>query len=284
MSKKRLPINVYLYYDYRRFLADLFTCAKRRNRRYSFREFSRTADFAAPNMLKQVIDGKRNLNRKTIEKIVKAFDFNMGESEYFQNLVYMNQAKSHSEKDRFYRRMAGSRQYSMIQGETKAVYRFYAHWYYPVIREMVLLDDFCSDPAWIARRISPSIRESEAKKAFTHLVELGHIARTESGAWVQSSPLATTGPEIESIAVTNFHKAMISMAAESLETLSHEERNVTSLTLAASPETYAAIVDELQAVRRRIVEMAVKDTNASNVFQLNLQLFPVTTCTKETSE
>ncbi len=276
MSKKRLPINVYRYYDYRTFLSDLFRHIQNIDRSFSYREFSRKARFSAPNMLKQVIEGKRNLNPKTIGQITEAFDFNKGEGEFFSNLVFMNQASTHREKDLFYRRLCRSRQYIFVQEGAQELYRFYSHWYYPVIREMVLLDDFCDDPNWIAHRISPSIKPAEARKALEELVSMGHITQKADGSWTQQSPLATTGAQIESIAVVNYHKAMIAMAGDVLDTISHESRNVSSLTLAASEETYKSIVAELQATRRRIIELAVADRKATNVFQVNLQLFPVT--------
>ena len=59
-TSRRCPIDVFGYLDYRQFLAD-FYAAKKQARGFSYRAFSRIARLGAPNYLKLVIMGKRNL-------------------------------------------------------------------------------------------------------------------------------------------------------------------------------------------------------------------------------
>jgi uncharacterized protein (TIGR02147 family) len=98
---------------------------------------------------------------------------------------------------------------------------------------------------------------------------------------VQQEPLTTTGPEVQSLAVANYHKAMIGLARDSLDSVSHKQRNVSSLTMAISAETYAAVVQELQSVQQRIIDLATREQRPGHVYQLNFQMFPVTALTEE---
>lgn len=57
-NRRRCPIDVFSYHDYRLFLADYYQAKKPKG--FSYRAFSRDAGLGAPNYLKLVIDGKRN--------------------------------------------------------------------------------------------------------------------------------------------------------------------------------------------------------------------------------
>ena len=61
--RRRSPIDVFQYLDYRVFLADFYRTKKRSG--FSYRAFSRAAGLGAPNYLKLVIAGKRNMSQET---------------------------------------------------------------------------------------------------------------------------------------------------------------------------------------------------------------------------
>ena len=82
------------YLNYRDYLRDYYEEKKRLSSFYSYRLFSQKAGFSAPNVLKLVTEGKRNLSKESVFKFVKALGFNKKEAEYFENLVFFNQAKS----------------------------------------------------------------------------------------------------------------------------------------------------------------------------------------------
>src|SRR5512133_3155273 len=87
--------------DYREFLLHTFEEKKSKHDFYSYRLFSQKAGFKSPNFLKLVIDGERNLTKESIFKTCKAFSLNKKESDYFENLVFLNQSKSLEEKNSY---------------------------------------------------------------------------------------------------------------------------------------------------------------------------------------
>jgi len=82
---------VFEYTDYRRYLHDFYHYKKRTNPYYSYRLFSMKAGFKAPNLLKLVMDGQRNLTRESVDKFVHALRLTNGEAAYFTSLVLHNQ-------------------------------------------------------------------------------------------------------------------------------------------------------------------------------------------------
>ena len=68
---------------------------------------------------------------------------------------------------------------------------------------------------------------------------------------------------------------MMRLASESIERVPAEKRDITSVTISVSEESYTAIIEKLRALRKELLELAESDMNPEKVAQLNLQLFPV---------
>ena len=77
---------VFDYLDYRAFISELFVFQKKHVPGFSHRYFARKAGFAAPNFLKLVMDGKRNLTPASLAKVARGFGLNKREREYFERL------------------------------------------------------------------------------------------------------------------------------------------------------------------------------------------------------
>lgn len=84
---------IFNYSDYRKFLRDFYHYKKQVNPYYSYRLFSMKAGFRAPNLLKLVMDGQRNLTRDSVCKFSQALKLSEQESAYFADMVLRNQGQ-----------------------------------------------------------------------------------------------------------------------------------------------------------------------------------------------
>jgi uncharacterized protein (TIGR02147 family) len=267
---------VYDYLDYRAFLRDLFEYNKAENRHFSYRYFSRDAGFASPNFLKLVINDQRNLTNASIAKIAKGFRLKKQEREFFENLVFMNQASAHDEKNHYYRKMLSAKSYTNSHRLEKASYDYFSKWYYPAIREIITFDSGHLTPEQIADQLNPRITPKEAEKALALLVELRLIEKDSDGRWEQSDKIVSTGPEVRSLVISNYHKEMLKLASDSIERYPSEERDITALTLSVNREALADIKARMASFRRELLELASNDNNSDQVYQVNFQVFPLT--------
>ncbi len=267
---------VFDYLNYRLFLKDMFCYRKLKDKYFSYRYFAGKSGFASPNYIKLVIDNKRNLTNGSIAKISKGFSLKKREREYFENLVFMNQATDHDERDRYYRKMMSSKGYGNIQKIEKASYEYFSRWYYPVIREIAILGDgqYTSDE--IANLLIPPIKPKDAEKALALLMQLGLIQKDEEGRWKQCDRAISTGPEVKSLVITNFHRDMLRLASESMERFSSKQRDISALTISTSADKMAEIKKRIVAFREEILELACSDQDDDQVVQINIQAFPLT--------
>lgn len=267
---------IFEYMNYREFLRDFYTEKKRKTPYFSYRLFSEKAGFKAPNLLKLVMDGKRNLTKESVFKFSKALKLKRSEDEYFENLVFFNQSKTLEEKNAYLQRLMKYRRREDVRTIESAEFEYYSAWYHPVVRELATAIDFKNDYRRLGSMVVPSISASEARKSVELLLKLGFVKHNDKGVLVVSEPVLTTKPPVTSVAVANFHRHMLQLASESIERFGPEERNVTGLTLRISEETRKAMVEKLRQVRQELLDMAVADEHADRVVQINMQVFPLT--------
>jgi uncharacterized protein (TIGR02147 family) len=266
--------SVFAYLDYREFLRAHYAFKKARGA-LSFRSFSKRAGLGSPNYLKLVMDGDRNLTASMAERFAAALGLTDEAARYFRALVSFNQARDVDARNRAYaklRRLRGPRDAERLEA---ALERYHSQWYLPAIRELVTSVEFREDAAWIARVLCPPIRAAQAAEALVTLLELGLLVRDKRGRLRQAEATVTTGPEVRSLHLANYHRTMIGLGQSSLERVPGPERDISALTLCVGEEGLLKIKRRLQRFRRELLELAELETDPTEVVQLNLQLFPL---------
>ena len=268
-------VNLFQYLDYRKFLRDWYQAAKKSRASFSFRTFSKRAGFQSTNFFKLVMDGERNLTEESLTKFVVGLKLNKQEQEFFRNLVFFNQAKTHEEKDLYYQRLIRSRKFNQLKPIEREQYEYYSTWYHTIIRELVVSKDFDGTPESIAKRISPSVTPAQAAKSIELLEKLGFIKKTQGG-WEQASSLVSTGPEVTSHMIVNYHKNLLDVTKEVLDQVPPSQRDVSTMTLGVLRDRIPQLKKKIQEFRQEILKLVSTDTDPEEVVKLNIQLFPMT--------
>ncbi|MBX7149519.1 TIGR02147 family protein [bacterium] len=276
MPKSASPVNLFDYKDYRKFLHDWFIAAKSARGSFSYRAFSMRAGFSSPNFLKLVMEGQRNLTEESLPKFMQGLKLNKQEQDFFTNLVFFTQADTHEKKDFYYKKLLQSKKYSELKPLEKEQYNYYATWYNPVIRELIVSKDFDGTPEWLASKIFPAITPQQAAKSIEVLEKLGFIEKTASGRYKQASPLVTTGPESLSLVLLNYHKNLLELSQTIMPITPSDTRDVSSLTLGIAKGRMAQLKKKIQEFRQEVLKLVSNDTEPEEVVLLNMQLLPVT--------
>jgi uncharacterized protein (TIGR02147 family) len=266
--------DIFEYLDYREFLRDYYEAGKEHSSSFSYRYFARRANISSPSFLRHVIRGERNLG-DTVDNFSKAIGFDEEEAEFFRLLVDFNQAETDAEKNRAFERVAASRRFRSARRIDQGMFEYLSHWYYPAIREMTARADFREDPAWIAAELTPAITAEEAERALEDLLDLGLVERDSDGAIVRGEPSVTTGHEVRSLAIANYHRQMLERASESIESVPREARDLAAMTVCISRDTIADIKSRVHEFRELLFEICDGDDTHEVVFQINTQLFPL---------
>lgn len=275
MAKGTSPISIFQYSDYRRFLSDWYRAMKRSRASVSFRSFAQRAGLRSINFFKLVMEGERNLTEESVSKFALGLKLNKQEREFFRNLVFYSQAKTHEQRDLYYQALLRSRKFSQLKPIERDQYEYYSAWHHPVIRELAVSKDFDGTPEWLAQRLYPSVTPAQAEKSVELLNKLGFIERDTHGRWKQANALVSTGPEIASHLVHNYHKIILDLSKEILDRIPAAEREVSTMTLGIIKERIPQLKRKIQEFRQEILKLVSVDSEPESVVQLNIQMFPL---------
>jgi uncharacterized protein (TIGR02147 family) len=267
--------SIYHYTEYREFLKDFYEEKKTTTTFFSYRYFSQKAGFKSPNQLQLIMQGKRNLTDAALFRVAQALALSPAETEYFKDLAGFGQAKNPEEKNFYYQRILDNKKCKDIKQIEKRQYEYLSTWYHSVLRELAVIQPGPADALALSRQTWPPLSPAQVKKSLELMEQLGLLEKNPDGTWRQTSAGVTTGPEASALAVTNYHKEMLTLAKKALTELPPKEINICGLTLGVSPETYQVIRKEVQQFQEHILHIASQDQKPEQVYQLNLQLFPL---------
>lgn len=269
--------SIFEYNDYREYLQDYYNDQKSKKKYFSYRYFSNQADINSSAFLLHVISGKRNLTKNTIPKIAKAIGHSKEELEYFENLVFFNQAKTISEKARYYSNLIGIRKPIDVETIESDRYEFYSVWYHSVIRELIAIYKFDGNFNKLSKILKPVITPKEAEASINLLLQLGFIEIDSKGFYHQKESAIMTAPKaVDSFIIKKFQMEMLSMALKSYNISSIRECISASTTFSISEETVDLFRNKTREFRRELQEIAKLDKNPERVFQYTFNLFPLT--------
>jgi uncharacterized protein (TIGR02147 family) len=267
-----MPV-IFNYLDYREFLKDFYEEQKAEKPSFSYQWWADKAGFKSKSFIKLVIDGRKNLTDESLEKLNLVLKLAEKPFSYFKDLVAYNQVSTHALKKFYFERLFRYRKRSPGRLILQNQYDFYSKWYTNTIREIVTFFDFKGDFEALAKKIQPPISARQAKESVRLLLKLGLIKKTKNG-YVQTDPLVTTGDEVKSLAVQNFHLQNMVLAAESIDTCPSQERDISCLVLGLSKQGFEAVKEETQNYRKRLLQIASDDRNIDRVYHVAIELFP----------
>ena len=269
--------SIFEYNDYRKYLADFYSERKLKNPSYSHRVFANQAGLSSPSHLLMIIKGDRNLSMKTIEKFADGMRLSKKEKRYFELIVLFNQTDDLQTKAVYFGEMMSLKISSGKSHDLeREKFNFLSKWYVVAIYVLIDLKDFCADPFWIAKRLGGKITSPQAKEAIEDLLALGMIQMSTSGVYTQTSGSVTVQDDTKSVAVFDYHKSMIRLASEALRMKSQGLREMNGATIAIPKEKLPELKERIRAFRKEMNRLASSYENPDEVYQLNIQLFPLT--------
>ena len=227
------------------------------------------------NFILLVSQGKRNLTSEMTQKLSDLLGLEGLQAEYFLWLVLFGQSATILEKDEYWRHLLTCKSRSKTSPLAASQYEYYSHWYNPVLRELVAIPGMKWDTRSLSKALKPRVPAVQVRHSLDLLEQLGLIRRNGE-YWEKSNAVVATPAEVHSIAVFNYHRELIGLAKDSLETDPSTQRNFSSVTLEMNAQEYQIVVDMLTQFRRDALGVCGSKGITDRVYQLNLQLFPMT--------
>lgn len=263
------------YTDYRLYLRDYYEDRKKRFSFFSYRYFCLKAGLKSPTVFKEVADGKRNLTSKMIPLFIKGLDLSPLDAHFFIALVHFNQSKSIEEKAQYLEQMQGLKRKVPQKIVPIDHYALYSRWYLLVLRELACIIPWNGDYGILAKAVNPQIKKSEAQDGIHFLLQKGFLVRHEDGRYTQNNQAISSGSEVTSIGIRNFNEHMTRRGADAINEFPQSVRDIRTMIIGISEDSYSLIKHEIREFMDRVASIVTNDTSSDRVYNLGLQLFPV---------
>lgn len=269
-----LDINIFSYTDFRKYLGDYYLVRKQADRKFSHRFIQEKVGAGSAGWFADVVKGRTNIPGASVIKLAKLFQLKNMETDYFESMVSFGQAGSLDERSRYFQKMLAFKE---VRADMVGMDRleFYSKWYHGAIRELLFFVPFRGDYAELARKLSPPIRQAEARDSVALLERLGMVEPNGVGGFRSKEAVLKKDPAFPSVVMANFLKSNMELAIEALDRYSKDERDISALTISLSEEAFAKVKDDIRALRKKMLAMTEVDVAPSKVYQCNFQFFPL---------
>ena len=274
------------YTDFRQYLRDFYEYKRELTRKdlrpYSYATFAAAADIRSPNYLKLIIEGERNLSADMTRKFARAMGFGREESDEFLALVEYGQAAEPLERNRYLKVLADIRvRHQLKTGEIKAEsWDSAPSWVIWVLSAMADQKDICFDDlGTLAQLIRRKTKAEDVRRSFDKLIAGGELVRSESGQIEKGRELMSGSENVPAALVRKLQAELIYLGLESLFQDAPQDREFGAMTVALAETEFEQLKFELRQFRKRWtkdISVQRKTSKGDRVFQLNIQLFPVT--------
>ena len=274
------------YMNYRQFLGDFYLYKRKASkgslRAYTYAVFSAAANIKSPNYLKMIIEGKRNLSDDMIGKFGKALGFMKDQTEEFRLLVQFTQAMDPAERNMYLKKLSEHRVAGKLKsGEIdRKTWEKVPNWVAWIIYAMIDQEGVSFDTATLKNLLRGKASEDEIDHALSTLISSGDLRRDEVTGELKKARSLTESPEEIPVAlVRKLQSQLMYLGLESLYQDQPTEREFGTLTLSLTKTEFEEIKFKLRQMRKALHKdnsIARMKDKGERVYQLNIQLFPVT--------
>jgi uncharacterized protein (TIGR02147 family) len=277
-TERKNKISLMEYLDYREYIKSYIASVRKTGDTLTNRSFAAALGIASSSWLTTVINGKKGITKKTAEAISSFLKHDPWEHDYFQMLVNFNQAKTVEKRNTCFISLKEhliKKGYYAVKVLEIQQYEYYSKWYYSAVRSILGMVSVGDDYERIATMVSPSITAVQAMKSVKLLVKLGLAKRNSSGMYELTNKAITTGNDVRSLAVANFQRETMSMASKAIDQYDRTERDISTMSVGISGQSYQKIVTMIADFRKAIADISNADQDADRVYQVNFQVFPL---------
>jgi uncharacterized protein (TIGR02147 family) len=266
---------VFAYLDFREYLKEAYATRHKRDRKFSHRFIASRIGVSSSSWFSDLLNRRIDLSNRHLIKLATLFQLNGSDADYFEALVHYGQGQSIEESNHYLRKMLSFKEMKVdLVGQDR--FEYYSCWYYSAIRELLFFYDFRGDYASLARKLTPSITQQQAKDGIRLLERLKFIRKDAQGKFKPLLATVKKDSNFKSAFALQYLKVNMELGEKALAGFDKVERHVSTMTLSYSPEAFTKAIDEIDGVRKRLLQLMEQDPTPDKVFQFNIQFFPVT--------
>ena len=266
-------VDVLEYLDYREYLKDWFIDSKKVNSFTSYRYLGQKTG-VDPAWLVRVFQKEGHLNEEAIHTFIHLCYLDTRRAEYLRVLYHFSKTKAKESLSSLYCRLMELREMDSRKLDIPE-FSYFANWACTALRALIGISQDTADVSELGRLLNPPISQDEARNALEVLKQLNLVEPDGRGGWNITQKIVTTGSEVKSVAVRDFHRRTLELAQASLDRHKSEERDISSVVFTVDEAELVEIKHRIEEFRRGILQFARHSESANRVYALTVSMFPL---------
>ncbi len=263
------------YVNYREFLNEYYKYKRRSSKglkKYSYSDFSASADIKSPNYLKLIIEGKRNLSEKMIFNFSQALKLDRQETSEFETLVHYNQSTSPDERFQYLKTLKEHRESKKSLGLSDI------NWLKVIILSLSDQKNVTYEMESLLQLFRGRVKKTDLKRAMKALCEEQAFCEVSPGKY-EPTAKRNALPKMSSLEIQKLQTDLMFFGLESLFKDEIHEREFGSFSAALTAEEFEAVKFELRKFRKKLmtdIQMKRESQPGDQIYQIQMQVFPLT--------
>jgi uncharacterized protein (TIGR02147 family) len=251
-----------------------FAELKRKNASYSIRALAKRIGLNS-GALSSILNGKRNVSPTLARRICE--NLGLDPQERMEILDLFPKKRAYSKPTQAANPDGSTSAYVQLSA---AQFRVVAEWQHFGILVLMRTRGFKSEAEWIARRLGLTVPKTE--KAISRLISVGLLEQTEDGCLKRATHKFRTSDDVVDLSVRRSHEENMDLAKEALHKNQVTERDFTHISLAIHPKNLSMAKELIRKFEDEFAKL-VESEDATEVYRLSMQFFPLTTLNQESS-
>ena len=275
LSTKLMPTEL----DPAQFLTAQFLERKEINPTYSLRSFA-TEIGVSVTQLSRVLSGQRSMSYRQMSKVLSALNTPDEVSQKIISGIILKASKTAKVSNQLRGIVLSTSKRNDIQPVSATYlpadrFKMISQWYHLAILELTYLENFDSNPAWIAKTLNISLIES--KDAIARLLDLGFLKQDEQGVLSKADSTILFKTKRADPEFKKYDTVMLEKAKQELDKTNEADfqmRLINSITFPTSPDSLPELKAAIVDFQKKILTL-IKDHDYTQVYHFGCQLFPV---------
>ena len=261
-------VSVFDFTDFRAYLKMYYEHKKKLNPHFSYQLFAQRAGLKNRGFLFGIINSSKKLSKLHCFRLSKALGHSKKEAEYFENIVFFNQAKNDEQRHYFLEQALKCKRTTVrvTRLVKKDEFEYLSKWYHSAIRAFIEVYPVNDDYEELSRVLSPPITPLQAKNSIRLLQRLNLISRKKNGTFYIKQKNIKASDEITQDIRNRYYTEYNTLARNAINSHDPSSREITSLTLGISKKTRQTICKEIRQLKERIIELADNDEDAECIY------------------
>lgn len=263
---------VFEYLDYRSYMKDAYEERKSQSPFYSYRIMAESFGLFPSNVFR-ILHGDAHLPARCQNRALEVLGLTGRSAEYFQLLIAYARERSSRERSRILEKAMALRDVSRRELESREL-EYFRHWWTPTLRSALDLTGGRAVSTELGAMLTPPVTGAQAQKTLDLLQELELVKKASSGRLLPSEAHLTAGGEAKARAVRAYQAQILSLARQSLERFSPDERDISTLTVSMDEAVFREVRELVRECRRQIQKSVETSGDPDRVMQLAFAFFP----------